>query len=287
MAQADIIDQPLISDGSSLTRLFWNDLTCETTAARFSFKNGSVPKFVRRRRHILKPQSGVITAGTITAVIGPAYGNKQMLLDCISRKATKGVSGEISAVNQNHRHTLTTVIKEDNKLIECFTVRQTLNYALDLIPANNIYDKEFELTRILNILDLKAVADKRIAHCNHVQKLCVTIGCELFTRPQVLILHEPDKHLNSFEATRLMEILRYLTDSVDNAPAILLTVNHFSSSCLRQVHNLYLLSRDGRCVYFGPHDGIVQHVARFDLKIPNYSNPFEFAVEVRRSLSVT
>lgn len=65
----------------------------------------------------------------------------------------------------------------------------------------------------------------------------------------------------------------------DSPPAIIATIHQPSCKILKQFHSIYLLSKTGRCLYFGPPEGLKGHFSLAGLEFPLEYNPADFAIE--------
>jgi ABC-type multidrug transport system ATPase subunit len=79
----------------------------------------------------------------------------------------------------------------------------------------------------------------------------VSIGIELVAAPDVLVLDEPTSGLDSVSASRLVKLLKSLTEDPDNKTTIIASIHQPSSALYHSFSQICLLS-NGRQLYFGP-----------------------------------
>ena len=78
----------------------------------------------------------------------------------------------------------------------------------------------------------------------------VSIGIELVAAPDVLVLDEPTSGLDSVSASRLIKLLKSLTEG-ENKTTIIASIHQPSSALYHSFSQICLLS-NGRQLYFGP-----------------------------------
>jgi len=79
----------------------------------------------------------------------------------------------------------------------------------------------------------------------------VSIGIELVAAPDVLVLDEPTSGLDSVSASRLVKLLKSLTEDEGNKTTIIASIHQPSSALYHSFSQICLLS-NGRQLYFGP-----------------------------------
>lgn len=172
---------------------------------------------------------------------------------------------------------------------------------------------EEEAVKVMKYLNLTSCANTRIKRCSGGQVKRVCIGVELISSPDLLVLDEPTTGLDSSTAYQCVSILKKLTqplakctsqsksttsmstlttgDSVlgdtihtpglnnSSAPAILATIHQPSCKILNKFDLIYLLSKNGQCLYFGPPGDIKGYFTHAGLTYPLDYNPADFAIE--------
>ena len=82
------------------------------------------------------------------------------------------------------------------------------------------------------------------------EKRRVSIGCELITRPGLLLLDEPTTGLDSTNAARVVDILSCLSGS--QGVTVILSIHQPRPDIFRLMDRVLLLSGEGQVVYSGP-----------------------------------
>ena len=107
----------------------------------------------------------------------------------------------------------------------------------------------------------------------------LSVAQELIARPQILLLDEPTSGLDSLSCLQTVELLHHLTQVNYPPLAILLTIHQPPAKVFNLFHSVYALSSIGRCIYEGPPGGIIDHLKKFGLDIPPFSNVADYLVE--------
>ena len=140
-------------------------------------------------------------------------------------------------------------------------------------------DHEKEAIKVIKYLNLESCAKTRISRCSGGQVKRVCIGVELISKPEILVLDEPTTGLDSSTAFQCVSILKKLAEGRINPPAILATIHQPSAKILMKFNLIYLLSKNGQCLYFGPPDMIKSYFVTAGLEYPLDYNPADFAIE--------
>ena len=180
------------------------------------------------------------------------------------------------------------------------------------------FNHEEEALKVMKYLNLLSCANTRIKRCSGGQVKRVCIGVELISSPDLLVLDEPTTGLDSSTAYQCVSILKKLTqpmaiasmnnkslgnskhsvlanESTDvtscthhpvqmsnvtfSAPAILATIHQPSCKILNKFDLIYLISKNGQCLYFGPPSDIKSYFTQAGLSYPLDYNPADFAIE--------
>jgi len=155
-----------------------------------------------RTRNILQDVSADILSGTLTAILGGSGSGKTTLLNVLSSRIhgrrlrrSGAITFNGSADIRKVRHAY---VMQQDCLIPSLTVRETLQYAVDL-RLRGAQSKEARhkvVEEIILELGLKECADTRIGDernkgCSGGEKRRTSIGVQLCENPSVLFLDEP------------------------------------------------------------------------------------------------
>ena len=270
-------------------------------------------------KQILETQSGQVSSGHLIGIIGPSGAGKSTLLNCLTGRYRDqhGMTGSVyvtpiassfetlntssSAVIpykkiKNKMINVAFIPQKDNLFLN-FTVKETLIFASkmknnreSLVASGgsddsvNEFDHEKEALKVLKYLNLESCAKTYVKKCSGGQVKRVCIGVELISRPDILILDEPTTGLDSSTAYQCISILRNLVDTKAKSatsppPAIIATIHQPSCKILMKFNLIYLLSKNGKCLYFGAPDKLKDHFLSAGLQYPCEYNPADFAIE--------
>lgn len=154
------------------------------------------------------------SAGRVTALFGPSGSGKTSIINMISglMKPERGrvVVGDKVLFDSaekvfvpTHKRRIGYVFQEA-LLFPHFKVKSNLAFGRWM---NRFPRDEAEEARILSMLDIGHLLERRPAKLSGGEKQRVAIGRALFAKPQLLLLDEP---LSSLDAARKQEILPYL-----------------------------------------------------------------------------
>ena len=241
--------------------------------------------------------NGQISAGSITALMGPSGAGKTTLLNCISNKLQdKGLEGEVcfrsfsslpdavgveSGISEPNDIRIGFVPQQDHLFIQ-FSVKETLMFASKMNNNNlkTMRDHEKVVKECLASLDLSHEADTKVWKLSGGQVKRTSIAVELISRPQILLLDEPTTGLDSDNSEKVVILLKKLTKSLKNPPAVIATIHQPSSDVFMMFDQIYLLNRFGGNIYSGPPAGIMSFLVSFDFERKHDVNPADYMIEV-------
>lgn len=219
----------------------------------------------RRVQTILSDVSGVVKAGTLSALMGPSGSGKTTLVDVITkRKNTGRRQGVVMYDGEKPRASFLryklAYVQQDDCLISNMTVEETLLYNFDL-TVGRFMDKE-QRWRVVNTI----LADLSLEGCRSLligspfqrgisggQRKRVAIGISLLGSPSVLFMDEPTSGLDSFTA---FETISLVKSFVSRGLTVVSTIHAPNSSIFALFDSLMILL-DGKVVYSGKaHAGV-------------------------------
>ena len=145
---------------------------------------------------------------------------------------------------------------QEGRLFPHLTVRHNLLYGHVLTPEAERY---IHLERIVPLLGLEGLLDRRPGTLSGGEKQRVAIGRALLASPKVLLLDEP---LAGLDAPRKAEILQYLELLRDEVHIPMIYVSHAVEEVVRLADTVVLMSR-GKVVATG---GVEEVMGRADLR---------------------
>ena len=205
---------------------------------------------------------------------------KSTLLSCITGRYLAGVTGSILVQYPTEKKKVTIAfVPQKDYLFPQFTVKESLIFA-SRMKNKDTTDHEVKALKVIQSLNLESCTDVRISGCSGGQIKRVSIGVELISGPNILVLDEPTSGLDSTNAIKCISLLRDLAEKSPDAPAIVATIHQPNHRIFADFHQIYLLSRHGHNIYFGPPTGLVEYFTKRHLQQPENSSPADFAIEV-------
>jgi len=170
------------------------------------------------------------TEARVTALFGPSGAGKTTIVNMIAglvapdrgRVMYRGkllfdAAGRVNV--PPHRRQFGYVF-QDGRLFPHLTVRGNLEYGRRMYRLKR---DTGELERVIALLDIGSLADRRPGKLSGGERQRVAIGRALLMRPQLLLLDEP---LASLDAARKAEIMPYLERLRDEAQVPMIYVTH-------------------------------------------------------------
>ncbi|TMW67509.1 hypothetical protein Poli38472_011129 [Pythium oligandrum] len=205
--------------------------------------------------NLLKGVSGFASPGTITALMGSSGAGKTTLMDVIAGRKTGGsIKGQI-LLNGHPASDLairraTGYCEQMDIHSEASTIREALTFSAFLRQGSDVPDSQkFDsVEEVLDLLDLRPIADQIIRGSSVEQMKRLTIGVELAAQPSVLFLDEPTSGLDARSAKVIMDGVRKVADT---GRTVVCTIHQPSWEVFSVFDSLLLLKRGGQTVFFG------------------------------------
>ncbi|WWC88700.1 uncharacterized protein L201_003613 [Kwoniella dendrophila CBS 6074] len=209
-------------------------------------------------KSILNGSNGSIPSGGFACILGPSGAGKSTLVDILAGKRKEGiVTGSVGFTQIEGREGRVRVgyVDQADILSPTSTVLETLIFAAQLrLPESIPSSLKIERAHtVLSQLHLDHIANTRIGSTEHRgisggEARRVSIGIELVSSPDILVLDEPTSGLDSVSASRLIKLLKSLSE--ENDTTIIASI-HQPSSALYQSFNQVILLSKGKQLYFG------------------------------------
>lgn len=204
----------------------------------------------------------------LTALFGRSGAGKTSLVNIIAGllrpdRGRVSVDGQVLVDTERrvfvppHRRRIGYVFQEA-RLFPHLTVRQNLLYGRWFTPRA---DRREKLDRIVELLGLGALTERRPAALSGGEKQRVAIGRALLASPRVLLMDEP---LASLDTARKDEILPYIERLRDELRIPIVYVSHAVAEVARLATTVVLLS-DGTVEAVGPVASIMTRLDLFPL----------------------
>jgi ABC transport system ATP-binding/permease protein len=203
-------------------------------------------------KQILAETTLSVEPGQLVAFIGESGSGKTTLLKALAGVTTPS-SGSVTVNGEPVAARLTDIgyLPQDEIVHPDLTVTESLEYSARLRLPSDSGDDEITatVTRALDELGLTAQADTRIGSLSGGQRKRVGLATEILSRPSLLFLDEPTTGLDPGLETRMMGLLRELSD---NSRAVIV-VTHATKS-LGLCDRLVVMGRGGVLCFQGSPD---------------------------------
>jgi len=241
-----------------------------------------------RAKTILSHVSGIVQAGTLTAIMGPSGAGKTTLVDVVTKRKNTGKRKGIVLYDGEKpkasflRYKVAYLQQEDS-LIPNMTVEETFLYNLDLTMGRFLPKRE--RWNIVNSL----LADLSLEGCRSLligspfqrgisggQRKRVSIGICLLGNPSVLFMDEPTSGLDSFIAFETISLVQSL---VRRGLTVVSSI-HAPNSSIFALFDILMIILDGHMVYFGRADEAVEYFREFGFDGPGNASPADWLTSI-------
>jgi molybdate transport system ATP-binding protein len=202
------------------------------------------------------------TEARVTALFGPSGAGKTTIINMIAGlvapdrgrimyrgKVLFDAAGKVNVPPQRRQFGY---VFQDGRLFPHLTVRGNLEYGRRMYRLKR---DAGELDRIVAMLDIAHLIDRRPGKLSGGERQRVAIGRALLMRPQLLLLDEP---LASLDAARKAEIMPYLERLRDEAQVPMIYVTHQAEDARRLASTVVRIEAGGVAAVGGPEllDGV-------------------------------
>jgi ABC-type multidrug transport system ATPase subunit len=258
-------------------QLVWKDVKYSVPVRHGLLGRETEPK------QILQQMSGVLNAGSMTALMGPSGAGKSSLLNCMAGKVQCSGSITIRFPGARSQTDLRIgFVPQTEHLFTQFTVKETVLFASRLNNARfSGKEHAMQVQQTLRNLDLENKRNDRLWSLSGGQLKRVSIAVELIYNPLILMLDEPTSGLDSDNSEKLVLLLKDLTNKLgQNAPAIIATIHQPSVDAFLMFDEIYLLNRFGSNIYCGSPHKVMDYVVSFGFERKKNTNPAEYMIEI-------
>lgn len=210
--------------------IYWNNLTYKVYRAETDKLIGRVKgesPVPPDTRIILNSICGSFSSRQMTALMGPSGAGKTTLLECLIGKRRIGLSGNIqvqrrcSNASISHQSSSASsislaIVPQMSDFFEYLTLSETLKYASHLKNSSKKdIDHESIARSLVRKLDLELVTNSPVKNLSGSERKRLSVGTEIVSRPNLLVLDEPTTGLDSFSAQKVCLKLSPLDCSLD------------------------------------------------------------------------
>ncbi|KAL1410291.1 hypothetical protein Q8F55_004297 [Vanrija albida] len=246
-----------------------------------------------KRKVILNDVSVACHQGEVLAILGGSGSGKTTLLNAVAHRMADlpTLAGHVAYVSPHSGSELSKsearrrigFVRQQDYLVECLTVRETLTYAARLRLPTNLSSEAISLIveQTLDELGLRDAADTVVGGplrkgISGGEKRRLSIGCVLVTLPSVLILDEPTSGLDAYTSYLL---LRTLSALARRGRTVILSIHAPRSDAFPLFDRLCLLSK-GKVVYSGPRSECLPWFHNLGHDVEVGVNPLDFLIDV-------
>lgn len=239
---------------------------------------------------ILNDVTGRAAPGELTAIMGPSGCGKSTLLDILADRlssCSRNIQGDIALSGRPREsktfRMVTSFVEQNETLIGCFTVYETLMYAAKLTSANSVSaeKRKEHVEDAIEHMGLESCRDVRVgdvfrAGIDAGQKRRLNIAIELVARPTILILDEPTSGLDSASAYHVMKNLQDLSR---HGRTVICTLRQPSARVYELLDNVTFMNK-GEVVYSGPASQALDHFQEHGHACPQFSSPADYILDL-------
>ncbi|KAF4396204.1 hypothetical protein G4B88_020841 [Cannabis sativa] len=239
--------------------LVWEEITVVVGSSNIN------NNMIKPRRKLLNNLSGYAKPNRIMALMGPSGSGKSTLLDAFSGR----LSSNTEMIGNSY-------LTQEDVFLGTLTVRETITYSAHLRVSNKMSKEEIEnlVEKTIEEMGLEHCADNKIGNwyfrgISGGEKKRLSIGLEILTQPQIMLLDEPTTGLDSASA---FFVVCTLGNIAHNGRIVVCSIHQPSGYLFDLFDDLYLLS-GGEAVYFGDAKLAVKFFAEAGFPCPTRANP--------------
>ncbi|KAM3141213.1 hypothetical protein pb186bvf_006598 [Paramecium bursaria] len=248
--------------------------------------------YIQQDRTILNDISGICPGGQITAILGASGAGKTSLLNVLACRIqnTEKVSlaGNLQAngvvYDFEKFQGFASYVMQNDILLETLTPREALTFV-----ASFKYNDDQVIQRRVN----ETLKNMKLEGCQHTkiggfifkglsggERKRTSIGIELVSDPCCILLDEPTSGLDSFTAFYIINELQFLAKLQQRT--IIFTI-HQPSTDIFQMFDRIILLVQGKLIYQGPRQNIIQYFSSIGFQCPGSSNPMDYFLSIMHS----
>ncbi|PJF19160.1 ABC-2 type transporter domain-containing protein [Paramicrosporidium saccamoebae] len=208
---------------------------------------------------LLKDVTVAFKPGRMTAIMGASGAGKTSLLSLL--------------VSQTKPLMHDDVLYPTMTVYECVMMSAKLRLP-DSIPLS---EKQARADEIIKLLGLEKARDTIIGTpetkgISGGERKRTAIAMEMIMNPDILFLDEPTSGLDTFAAYNVVSQLKSLAE---NGKTVVATIHQPASKTFNLFDDLLLLA-EGRVIYYGPTQNVLEYLSQLDFECPQYTNPADF-----------
>ncbi|KAH9094472.1 hypothetical protein LEN26_018310, partial [Aphanomyces euteiches] len=174
-------------------------------------------------------------------------------------------------------------VAQDDSLFGSFSVLETLRYAAQLSVASIVssFETEQRVQAAIDDMGLRSCQDTLVGDIfrkglSGGQRRRLSIAIELLKQPTILLLDEPTSGLDSAST---YNVVKYIKKLCSQNRTVVATIHQPSSIVYHMFSNIMILAK-GQTVFFGPPTSALSHFANLGHRLPPFTNPGEFYLQL-------
>ena len=236
------------------------------------------------KKLILNNLSGYFTHGRLTGIMGPSGAGKTSLIEILSGQSKQGevigniyLNGNPSDISNIKK--ISGFVFQDDIILKTMTVKEALYMSALLRLPEEISEQEKmnKVNEMIKLLHLEQcentiVGDSLSKGISGGERKRLSVGMEMITNPSIIFLDEPTSGLDTYSAYNLIKNLKDLTNM---GRTVISTIHQPSSDILRLFDDMIILNQ-GKIIYLGEVNNLVNYFASIGYQCPEYTNPSDY-----------
>ncbi|XP_076240672.1 brown [Calliopsis andreniformis] len=262
-------------------RLTWKDISY--TVERKTNNGGLRAIFGFQKSEfvqLLKGVSGVVSSGTLMAIMGPSGAGKTTLLATISRRVKGEATGDVllngAPIDTGQMIRISGFVPQTDLAIESLTVQEHMEFmaCMKMDRRLRVTSRKQRIMALLAELGLGKCGNSRLSALSGGERKRVALAVQLLTEPSILFCDEPTTGLDSYGA---MSVVRTLREVAASGRIVVCSLHQPASGLLDIFHEVLLLSA-GRVAFQGSTLDATNFFDSLGLRCPPTFNSAEFFV---------
>lgn len=237
------------------------------------------------KKAILQDIYASFAPGRLTAIMGASGAGKTSLLSVLSGDAPKDgvLSGEVlvdgNPISGRKMKKISGFVFQDDVLFDTMTVYEAIYMSAKLRLPDSVSDEEKKksVENTIKLLGLEKARNTQIGTPERKgisggERKRTSIAMEMVTNPAILFLDEPTSGLDTFTA---YSVVKELQDLARTGRTVVATIHQPSSKTFFLFDDLLLLA-EGRVVYHGTVQNVLNYMSALDYNCPPLMNPADF-----------
>ncbi|KAK4290872.1 hypothetical protein Pmani_036256 [Petrolisthes manimaculis] len=270
-----------VDEGITLT---WRDLSVYVPQKKAWYKRDKLHKPFKR---VLNSVSGAVRPGSLVALMGASGAGKSTLMNALAHRTPGEVVVDGDILVNGHRanrsmNALSGYVHQHDLFVGSLTVLEHLTFMarLRMDSRSTVSERKGRVQELMKELGLTKVQHSKIGVPGTDKSLSggerkrLAFATEILTDPPLLFCDEPTTGLDSFNARKLVRMMR---EMAARGKTIVCTIHQPSTEVFLMFDRLLLLA-EGRLAYMGSSSGAMEYLDGLGHKCPSTFNPADFYI---------